>query len=278
MRGVAPTITIVSPSDGATLPGRTFEIRGTFTGPINTGVSINGSPARTFGTQWVATPIRPPAGLFAISAVATTYDGMTANASRNVTVGNTAPLIELLPKQPGNIAPAVIGFTLRFGGVVTGNVQIDFNGDSVNEYDGPLSGVPKKHTYPTPGFYTGRATAVVDAMVSTSEVAIVIADVVLQRERACSVCGELRSALAASDLEASLRSFTTHQQEAFRPLLTALGSNRPVFATQLGTIANGRIGLDRATLAVLRIEENLPISYPLEVTAGPDGVWRISAF
>ena len=116
-KGVAPTITIVSPSNAATLLGRTFEIRGTFTGPVNTGVSINGSPARTFGNQWVATPIRPPSGPFTISAIATAYDGATATATRNVSVGNTVPKLEWLLKQPGNIAPAKIGFSLRIVGV-----------------------------------------------------------------------------------------------------------------------------------------------------------------
>ncbi|MDZ4813071.1 MAG: hypothetical protein SGI99_10725 [Pseudomonadota bacterium] len=278
VKGVAPTITFVSPSDGATLPGRTFEIRGTFTGPINTGVSINGSPARTFGTQWVAMPIRPPAGPFVITAVATAYDGMTANASRNVTVGNTVPLIELLPKQPGNIAPAVIGFTLRFGGVVTGNVQIDFNGDSVNEYDGPQSGVPSSYTYATPGVYTARAQAIVETLSVSSEANLVIADVIVQRERACAVYGALRTALAAGELEASLQAFTNHQQEALRPFFTSLGINRSVFATRLGTIANGLIGLDSAKLRTLRIEAGLPVAYPLEIAASEDGVWRIASF
>ena len=109
VKGVVPTVAILSPLDAATLPGRTFEIRGTFTGPVNTGISVNGSPARTFGNQWVATPIRPPAGPFTINVIATAYDGAIANASHNVTVGNTVPKFELLLKQPGNIAPAKMG-------------------------------------------------------------------------------------------------------------------------------------------------------------------------
>ncbi|MDZ4842212.1 MAG: hypothetical protein SH859_08735, partial [Hyphomicrobium aestuarii] len=224
------------------------------------------------------TPIRPPAGPFVINAVATAYDGIMANVSRSVTVGNTVPLIELLTKQPGNIAPAVIGFTLRFGGVVTGNVQIDFNGDSVNEYDGPPTGILSSYNYAMPGVYTARAQATVDNLSVTSEAHLVIVDVIAQRERACAVYGELRSALVANNLEASLRAFTTHQQEALRPFFTALGNNRPVFATRLGTIANGLIGLDSAKLRTLRIEAALPVLYPLEIAAGEDGVWRVISF
>jgi hypothetical protein len=277
-KGVAPTITIVVPTNGATLPGRTFEIRGTFTGPINTGVSINGSPARTFGNQWVAAPIRPAAGPFTINAIATAYDGMTASASRNLTVGNAAPAIELLPKQFGNIAPAKIGFGLRITGVVSGNVRIDFNGDSVNDYDGPLATVPTSFAYTVPGAYTARAEALIDSVPSSSEISVVIADVVVQRERACAVYGALREALAADDLEASLRAFVLPKQEAFRPFFTSLGSNRVVFATRLGTIANGLIGLESAELSVLRIESGEPYGYPLGIASGEDGVWRITSF
>jgi len=276
--GVAPSIAISFPTEGASLPSRTFEIRGTFTGPVNTGVAVNGSPARTFGNQWVAAPIRPAAGPFTITVVATAFDGLTANASRNVSVGNDAPKIELLAKQPGNIAPAVIGFGLRFGGVVFGNVQIDFNGDSVNDYDGPLAGIPTSYTYAVAGVYTARANVVVDGAATTSETSVVMVDVVGQRERACAVYGELRTALAANNLEASLQAFTTHQQEALRPFFTALGSNRAVFSTRLGTIANGVIGLDGAELTTLRIEAGLPVGYPLGVAAGSDGVWRITSF
>jgi hypothetical protein len=277
-KGVAPTVTIVSPTNGATLPGRNFEIRGTFTGPVNTGVSINGSPARTFGNQWVAAPIRPPAGPFTISAIATAYDGMTASASRNVTVGNVTPAIEILPKQPGNIAPAKIGFGLRISGVVSGNVHIDFDGDSVNDYDGPLATVPTSFSYALPGRYTARAEALIDSVLSSSEISVVIADVVVQRERACAVYGELRTALAANDLEASLLPFVAHQQEAMRPFFVALGNNRVVFATRLGTIANGTLGLESAKLRSMRIESGTPVLYPLEIAADEDGVWRIISF
>jgi len=277
-KGVVPTVAIMSPLNAAALPGRTFEIRGTFTGPVNTGVSVNGSPARTFGNQWVATPIRPPAGPFTIDVIAAAYDGATANASRNVTVGNTVPKLELLPKQPGNIAPAKIGFGLRIAGEVTGNVRIDFDGDSVFDYDGPITTVPNTFTYAAAGVYTARAEAVVDRVPSVSEISVVMVDVVTQRERACAVYGELRTALAANDLEASLRTFTTHQQEALRPIFTALGANRAVFAARLGPIANGVIGLNSAELTILRTEEGLPVAYPLGIAAGTDGVWRITSF
>ena len=278
IQGVAPTVAITNPGNAVTTPGRRFEIRGTFTGPINTGVTVNGSPARTYGTQWVATPIRPPAGPFTIDVIAKTFDGLTAMASRNITVGDTAPAIELIAKQPGNIAPAKIGFTLRFGGVVSGNVQIDFNGDSISDYDGPLEALPNSYTYPTAGFYIVQVTATVDSILSTAQAIVVIADVIVQRERACAVYGALRNALAANDLEASVHVFTTQQQEALRPFFTALGSNRAVFATRLGTIANGAIGMDGAKLRVLRLEAGVPVLYPLEVGMGEDGVWRLVSF
>ena len=122
------------------------------------------------------------------------------------------------------------------------------------------------------------ATTIVDTLSVSAEATLVIADVIVQRERACAVYGELRTALAANDLEASLRAFTTHQQEALRPFFTSLGSNRPVFATRLGTIANGVIGLDSAKFRTLRIEAGLPVLYPLEVAASDDGVWRVISF
>ncbi len=278
-KGVAPTISITFPADGASLPGRAFEIRGTFTGPVNTGISVNGSPALTFGNQWVSLPVRPAAGAFAITATATTMDSLTAAASRNVTVGSTAPDIELLPRQIGNIAPAEIGFRFRSStSVVLGNVQVDFDGNGVDDYDGPASGIPVSFRYNAPGLYTARAKSLISGNLVSTERTVLIADVVVQRERACSVYGALRAALTANDIEATLETFVAHKRESMRPFFTALGSNRPVFATRLGTIANGVIGVDHASLIALRIEGGEPIGYSVEFASGADGVWRITAF
>ena len=161
---------------------------------------------------------------------------------------------------------------------MSGNVQIDFDGDTVNDYDGPLPAVPKQFTYAAPGFYTARVSATVDGALVSADATVVAADVVVQRQRACSVYGALREALAADDLEASLRTFAVPKQEAFRPFFTSLGSNRTVFATRLGTIANGLIGLEGAELSVLRIENDQPYGYPLGIASGEDGVWRITSF
>lgn len=278
-KGVAPTVTITSPAEGTTVPGRTFEVRGTFTGPVNTGISVNGSPALTFGNQWVSAPMRIASGPFAISATATTMDGSTANDTNNVTVGAAVPDIELLPKQSGNIAPADIGFRFRSAeGVVFGNVQVDFDGNGSDEYDGPASGIPASYRYASPGLYTARAKTLVSGNLVTTERTILIADVVVQRQRACAVYGELRAALTANDLEASLRTFTDAKRESMRPYFTALGNNRPVFATRLGTIANGTVGVDHASLIALRIESGQPIGYPVGFVSGADGVWRITSF
>lgn len=278
-KGVAPTVSIVIPGDGASVPGRTFEVRGTFTGPVNTGISVNGSPALTYGNQWVSVPLRPESGSFQISVTATTLDGSTATDIHNVTIGAVTPDIELLPKQLGNIAPADIGFRFRSGnGVVLGNVQVDFDGNGTDEYDGPASGIPSSFHYGAPGLYTARAKALISGNLITTERTVLIADVVVQRERACAVYGELRASLAANDLEAALRTFDQSKREAMRPFFTALGSNRPIFATRLGTIANGVIGVDSASLVTLRIEGGEPIGYPISFISGADGVWRITSF
>jgi len=80
----------------------------------------------------VATQLRPPVGAFTITAQASTFDSLTATATRNINVGSAVPALSLRTTQPGNIAPAAIGFQLKFAfGAIVGNVQIDFDGDEV---------------------------------------------------------------------------------------------------------------------------------------------------
>lgn len=278
-QGTAPTVAITVPISGASLAGRSFEVRGTFTGPVNTGVTVNGSPALTFGNQWVSLPLRPPVGAFEISVVATTFDALTASATRAISVGDAAPEVELLPKQAANIAPATMGFALRIAsGVVVGDVEVDFNGDGNDDYSGPAAAMPETFTYTAPGLYTAKLHTMTVSGPVTSERSVLIADVVVQRQRACAVYGALRVALAANDLEASLNTMVEYKREAMRPFFTALGNNRPVFATRLGIIANGVIGVDNATLTTLRMEGGQPIGYPLTIASDVTGVWRIVAF
>jgi len=214
-----------------------------------------------------------------IDAVAHGFDGQSAAASRTVDLGSAEPALELRPAAPGDLAPATIGFRLGFPfGALLTNLRIDFDGDGFDDYSGPLATAPTSFLYANPGFYTARAQADVDGSPATAEATVVIADVIANRLRACAVYGELRAALTANDLEATLLTFIPHQREALRPFFTALGDNRPVFATRLGTIANGLIGTDQVTLTTLVIENGEPIGTQLNIAADGDGVWRIGSF
>lgn len=74
------SVTIDSPEEGSSSPGDIVDVVGTFTGPVNTGITINGIPAKTVNGRFMVPNVRlPKAGT--IEAVATTLPGLTATAS-----------------------------------------------------------------------------------------------------------------------------------------------------------------------------------------------------
>lgn len=279
--GVAPTVSITAPTEGATLPNRRLQVRGTYTGPANTGISVNGAPAYAQNGNFISAVLTLPAGGTAIEVKATTFDNLTATATRNVSATDALPSVELVSSQPAQFAGKKMAFSLgNPTGLTIDQVSIDFNGDSVNEYSGPPANAPKSFTYAAPGIYRTHISA------STSNPSgnysedryVSVFELSQQRQLVCAVYGAFRDALTSNDLNATLGVFPANRREVLTPFFTALGNNKPVFATRLGTLAQGTIGFDTAEVTALSIEGGEPIGYSVRFARDANGVWRLDDF
>ena len=278
--GGTPTITITSPAANGILVGRKLQIRGTITGPINTGVSVNGVAAYVQGNQFSTSILTlPSTGAIAITALAKTLDGAVANATRMMSAGPENGVV-FTSAKPAEYTNRPVSFNLSVQpSIVIQQVSVDFNGDGIAEFTGSNpSLIPSSYTYAQPGVFSAEATVVTappNSQTFTSKAIIAAIDIVDHRIRVCSVYGTLRQRLTANDVAGAIRVFPQENRPQYEALFNALGTNRPVFATRMGTIATGLLTLTDANMTVITNSAGTTSAYKVRFAQGADGVWRI---
>jgi hypothetical protein len=277
--GGSPTIVITDPPADGVITGKRLQVRGSITGPVNTGVAINGVPAYIQGNQFVSRTLTLPVGNTILIATATTMDGASATTSRTVTTSAESAL-QFKSQKVAEFSNKVAKFDLQVGGAISvQSITADFNGDGTPEFSGSNPAlVPRVFQYTSPGIYTAEIKIVTMPPGSQTIVAKTIVgaiDIVSLRTQACSVYGALRTRIAANDVAGAVNVFPQENRPPYTAFLNDLGANRPIFAGRLGTIATGLLSLDDANLTLITIENGQPNGYRLRVAQGRDGVWRI---
>ncbi len=276
--GGSPAITITEPASSGPIPGHFVQLRGTVSGPINTGVSVNGIPAHVQNNEFV-TPILTlsESGPTTFTATATTLDGATASVGQ-IHDSVAANGVRLTANKTAEFPNRPVRFSLTVDpALAIQQITVDFDGDGTPEFTGanPLL-LPATYTYSQPGIYTAEArVTTASAGVLTSTQTHVAVDVVELRIRACSVYGALRTRLTANDVAAAILVFPGEHRPLYEATFNALGTNRPVYAGRLGTIATGLLTPLSASLTVITTDEAPPQAYRIRVVQASDGVWRI---
>jgi PKD repeat protein len=273
--GLAPSITISSPIDGSTLPSDGIQVVGTVSGPADTGVSVNGVPAQIVGGQFATPFFALQDGSNAITAIATTIDGLTATSMITITGNGSGAVVALFTDAETGYAPSAVGFTASIPTNITvQNITLAF-GDGTS-YSG-VGSIPR-HTYAAAGIYQAHLTITdTSSQHYTASRTITVVDLVAQRQTLCAVYAHLRARMAASDVTGALYAFQIKHQQKYRTLFNALGTNLSIAATRLGVIGNGTIGLTNAELYIILEQTGQVNAYPIHMAMDGSGVWRIDA-
>lgn len=259
---------------------------GTFVGPTNTGITVNGVVATTVNGQFLASAVPLAAGGNTLTVTATILPGATATTSETVTQGgaSASPIGLSADGQtwPTGFAPAVVTFDYAIGALPNNagvkSVAMDVNGDGIFDYTAStLASLPSSFTYSQPGMYTA-AFKVVDTNNNTylAYRTVLVRSVSAQRNMLCDVYAYLKNRLSAQDASGATNAYQASVQGPYSSLFTDPGANLPTIATMLGNIANGFFVQGYAEMTVVRDNANQTRNgFPLRMTQGPDGVWRI---
>ncbi|WP_343794284.1 hypothetical protein, partial [Dokdonella soli] len=271
------------PASGATVNGPTTEIAGTFTGPTDTGITVNGVVATTDGGKFLASSVPLQPGSNTITVAATTITGTTASTSLTITQGSVSPSAVMLSvARPNSYAPFLVRFTPVVGalpgGATVATLSIDYNGDGVDDVINPAPGTPLTYLATQPNLYAARLTVVDSNHVSyTAYAHYIAADFKRQNGMLCDVYGYLKQRLTAQDTAGALNAIDPHAQDEFQPLFSNNTSTLPAYVANLGNIVDGYVSDRNANFIVVRQNTDLTLSgYQMEFSQGADGTWRIS--
>lgn len=279
--GPAPTVTITFPASSPPLDTLETDIAGTYTGPSNIGIVIDGKRAYVQGGQFLIPRFNLIAGATNLNAQASTITGQSASNSRNISATEATRPADWSTIAPVGIAPFRVPFRLRaLNGSTIQSISVDFNGDAVADFTGTDPALIPAYTYTAPGLFTASVTvtgqdAAAQPFNVTLQRRVLIASIVEHRERLCSVFAHMRQELATNDVLGALQALTQSLRDEFQPLFNAFGANRPAVAAALGTLTNGLVGLDRASLTLTQSEGGQLYGHAIDFVPDDDGVWRI---
>jgi hypothetical protein len=281
----APEATIVAPVNGASIADDNVTVTGTWSGPPNTGIAVNGVVAAISGNEYFAS-IRLSIGSNSIVTTATAPDGTQKTVSVQVTsAGAGATKVVAAPRQ--GVAPLNVLFTVtsdRPIQSVDGNFSTGYQtcgeegcweqgGFYVESLAEPLT-----FTYDQPGAYLATFNVShKDGTAVTKTVRIVVqsADQIDQQLR--QVWSGFAAALVRGDKPAAMQYFNVQARAKFGDALDVLMPEMPqilgTFSDLLSVTLTGEIG----EYAVSRTLDGVNRVFLIYLLRDGDGVWRIDS-
>lgn len=278
--GQTPSITITLPTTGAALPGGRVQVMGTVSGPVNTGVTVNGVRAWVYEGIFLTPSITLGESTASLEATATTMDGLTANSSLPVDATAPASSAKLIVSAEAGYAPLPVNFHLT---VASSNpvqhVSMDFDGDGNPDYQGSAPGEVGTFTYTQPGVHSATATiTLANAQQLTASHRVIALDFDSRRSTICSVYALFRAGLNSQNASAAGYALTDAYLTRMAVLFDALSpSELPGIGQGLGTLADGVIALDYADIIAVRETGTKLYGYPVHFVRDANGVWRIAS-
>jgi hypothetical protein len=285
------SINVQSPSAAITVSVGSIQVFGTYTGPANTGISVNNVPVISNGSHFVSPRITLAIGSNTITIRYATLDQLPTTITRTVTYDpNLAQPVLLTASSPGDYTPVRMQFLLSTklppGQNLISRVQIDYNGDGVFEFDGTQPG-NLEYAFELSGNYSAKARVTFDdgdpktpLEVREDTTQIIMQDLAFTRQTLCGVYYAMKSRLAANQQTQALNTLMPAIRPRFQQTWAALAQANALgtAASRLGQVIDGQfarstveldIAIPTATAGVFR-------GYSVRIRKDPDGVWRIA--
>lgn len=272
------SVAITTPIAGATIAGDNALVSGTYQGPVNTGINVNGIVASQVGDRFYAeVPLNP--GANTLTATATTPEGMTAIQTVSVNRNGTAP-IQVKVEPMSGIAPLKTNFTVSIStaAVTLRSIQIDFDGDGNIDYNSADPSVPASFTYATPGVYQANIT-VTDSLNNafTQVVLVSVQDGVQMDQLFTTLLGGMNTALISGDVTKAGSFLNTAAKQKYLPVFQTLLAQMPQIIASYSPLRRVSITGEIGEYAINRTIGGRNKLFLIYFLKDSDGVWRLDA-
>jgi len=270
------SVSIASPSNGATINADSVSVSGTFQGPANSGITVNGIAAIVTGSTFIvaAVPLQP--GANTLAAVATAPNRQSATQTVSVTSTGPAP-IHVTASIAQGLAPLDVAFTVSN---TTGKgllvVQADFAGSGSFGFFSPDA--PLSNRYTTPGTYRAAFNIVDSTGASFRQtVTIVVQDPAQVDQLLQQTWAGFTAALATRDKTQAQQYLNTQAQGRYGPVFDALLPQMPQIVASYSAPQTGLISDALGEYAINRMVSGVNRIFFIYFVKDVDGIWRIDS-
>ncbi|MEN8177288.1 MAG: PKD domain-containing protein [Pseudomonadota bacterium] len=270
------SLDLISPLNSTVIDDDTVFVTGTYSGPPNTAISVNGVIACTDGTSFSASNVRLEPGVNTLVAYATMPDGLFVSETIEVTSSGPAP-VQVRVEPPCGLAPHTVEFFITNNTLnVMQSVELDFDNDGqVDQLITDLS-TPIEHDYTVPGNYSTAVTVYDDQGNHYGSIhPVIVTDITIEDAKLRSVYLSMLDRLRAGSIAGALNNVTGGVYAKYREIFQTLTPDLQTIVDQLGDLSTGAIGTDMAEYVVTRSVNGEQKAFPIYLLRSEDGVWRI---
>lgn len=274
---LGPSLTITEPAANAVLSGDTVIVRGTYGGPANSGVSVNGVVAAVDRNNQYFAQVPLASGANTLTATITTPDGTTGTNRVTVTSDGVpaAMPVDISTTDLEGIAPFVVTFSVSNPTVASVVVQLNGEPPITVAANGTAE---MQFSFPGAGVFPMTITATDSQNVTTSRTYLVSASDTVQMDQiAAAVWNGMNEALIAGDKNAAMTSLNKAAQAKYGPVFDALMPTYSSIVTSFSPLQRGTLAADYAEYAINRTIDGIDRLFLIYFVKGADGVWQLDS-
>ena len=270
-------LTITTPADGATIAADFVLVKGTYQGPPNSGVTVNGVVAVSDGQgNFLVNNFPLTAGANTLTITLNTADGQSTSQTRTVTSTGMAPF-QIVADPDTGFAP--LSATLR----VTNRTSTPLStfsfanvGAGVLDTSGATADAIGKISYSSPGTYTPTITLVDGAGHSyTQTVVVQVQDRAVLDQHLKALWNAFSVALAAGDTQTASAFISSAARMRYAPVFASLATQMPTIVANWAAPQTGSLDTEIAEYTVGRVIAGEKRRYFIMLLRDDRGIWQI---
>lgn len=271
------SLNVTALAGGATISNDSVTVRGTFQGPPNIGITVNGVVATVSGNTFIAASVPLQLGPNTLTVNAITPQGNTAIQTINVTSSGPAPIKVSASPQTG-IAPLQVNFSVTNSTTNTiTQITADFDGSGVS-FSTTNPSQPIAFSYNQPGTYQATFNITDASGVTTTQQLTIVAQDVAQLDQVLKTAWNGFTAALASRNTAQVQQYLNSQAQAkYGPIFSALQPNLPQIVSSFTTPQLTNISNTLGEYVVGRTIDGVNHIFFIYFLRDIDGVWRIDS-
>lgn len=276
---ITPTLTITSPAPNASIAADFVLVTGTYQGPPNSGVTVNGVVANNDGQgNYFVNNVPLVTGQNTLTVALTTPDGQTAVQTQTVTSTSTAPLrIYAEPDAAVGSGTFVIRLENRTANAYTEVLYQNLGGGQLDSSALDQSTLGKI-AYTAPGSYTPRFSVTDSAgNTYTQSLELLVHDRATLDAMLKSAWTDLTSALSAGDKSSAMRVLSSPARVKYGPVFDELAPYMAQIIPDWSPPMTGTLSSEIGEFAIRRVLGGMKQVFFVYFVRDGYGIWRLGS-